>query len=142
MPEDDDMDITELEYKILEVLAYARIISKKYGHTKKFAKHIVALVIKQLLKLADMELTEFLSTNRIGRILGYKLHFSYTIFSKIRKNVYKIVKELYKLIVFYKMKSKKIRLIVQDSTDISAYSKSDKEAKYGHKTPYKMNFSR
>ena len=33
--------------KILEVYAAARVIVQRYGHTKKFAKHIVALVIKE-----------------------------------------------------------------------------------------------
>ncbi len=142
MPEDDDMDITELKYKILEVLAYARIISKKYGHTKKYAKHIVALIIKQLLKLTDRELAEFLSRDKIGRMLNYKLHFTFTIFSKVRKYADKIVKELYELTIYHKIKNRNVRLIAQDSTAISAYSKSDKDAKYGHRTPSEMNFPR
>ena len=36
----------EIKDKIVEVWAAARVIVQKYGHTKKFAKHIVALVIK------------------------------------------------------------------------------------------------
>ena len=39
------MNINDLKYKIPEVLAYARTIVKKYRHTKKYAKHIVAFVI-------------------------------------------------------------------------------------------------
>jgi len=131
------MNIRKLTYKIPEVLAYARIITEKNGHTQKYAKHAIALGIKQLLKLTDRELAEFLFTSEIGRILGYKQHFSYTIFSKVRKNADKIMKELYELILYHKMKNKNIRLIAQDSTVISAYSKSDRDARYGHRTPSK-----
>ena len=58
--------------KILEVYAAARVIVQRYGHTKKFAKHIVALVIKAQKKLSDEELAEFMAVNPIGRVLGYK----------------------------------------------------------------------
>ncbi|EQD63402.1 transposase IS4 family protein, partial [mine drainage metagenome] len=131
------MKISEIRYKIPEVFAYARIISKRYGHTRKYAKHIVALVIKQLLKLTDRELTEFMSTNEIGRLLDYKTHFTFTIFSKVRSRASRIVKELYETIVYSKMKERRIRLIAQDSTDIFAFSSNDKCAKYGHRTPSK-----
>jgi len=33
---------------------------KRYEHTKKFAKHIVVLVIKEQKKLPDEELVEFI----------------------------------------------------------------------------------
>ena len=131
------MEICDLKIKIPEVLAYARIISKRNGHTGKYAKHIVALVIKQTMHFTDKELTEFLSTNEIGRILGYKICFNHTIFSKVRKNASNIVKELYELIVYRKMNGKQIRLAAIDSTDIQAFSSNDKEAKYGHRTPSK-----
>ncbi|MEM0201898.1 MAG: hypothetical protein QXR73_01865 [Candidatus Micrarchaeaceae archaeon] len=36
-----------------------------------------------------------------------------------------------------RVKSKRLCLVAQDSTDISAYSKNDKDAKYGHRTPSK-----
>ena len=48
-----------------------------------------------------------------------------------------MVKELYKILVYQKMKNKIVRLIAQDSTDISAFSSYDKDAKYGHRTPSK-----
>ncbi len=96
--QDDYMKIGDLKYKIPEVLAYARIVSKRYGHTGKYAKHIIALVIEQILHLTDRELAEFLSANEIGRILHYKTHFNYTIFSKVRKTASKIIKELYEFI--------------------------------------------
>ena len=55
--------------KILEVYAAARVIVERYGHTKKFAKHIVALVIKEQKKLTDKELAKFMTINSIGRVL-------------------------------------------------------------------------
>ncbi|MGC9205373.1 MAG: hypothetical protein ACP5FN_03835 [Candidatus Micrarchaeia archaeon] len=131
------MKIGDLKYKIPEVLAYARIVSKRYGHTGKYAKHIVALVIKQILHLTDRELAEFLSTNEIGRVLRYKMHFNHTIFSKVRKNASKIIKELYEFLIYQKMKGKQIRLVAIDSTDIQTFSSKDRDAKYGHRTPSK-----
>jgi len=47
--------------KIVEVLAYAREVSIRHGHTRKYAKHLVALAIKQMMHLTDRELAEFLS---------------------------------------------------------------------------------
>ncbi len=69
------MKISKIKNKIPEVLAYARIVSIENEHTKKHAKHIVALVIKQLTQFTDRKLAEFLSANEIGRMLGYKHHF-------------------------------------------------------------------
>ncbi|MGC8538108.1 MAG: hypothetical protein ACP5MZ_03980, partial [Candidatus Micrarchaeia archaeon] len=135
MPGGNFMKICEIRNKIPEVLVYARIVSKRYGHTGKYAKHIVALVIKQILHLTDRELAEFLSTNEIGRMLHYKEHFNHTIFSKVRKTATKIVKELYEFIIYQKMKGKRIRLVAIDSTDIQAFSSNDRDAKYGHRTP-------
>ena len=131
------MEIYELKNKILEVLAYARVVSIRNGHTGKYAKHVVALVVKQTMHFTDNELTEFLSTNEMGRILGYKTRFNHTIFSKVRKTSSKIVKELYEFLIYQKMKGKQIRLVVIDSTDIQAFSSKDNDAKYGHRTPSK-----
>ncbi len=131
------MEICELKNKILEVLAYARVVSIRNGHTGKYAKHIVALVVKQTMHFTDNELTEFLSTNEMGRILGYKTRFNHTIFSKVRKTASKIVKELYEFLIYQKMKGKQIRLVAIDSTDIQAFSSKDNDAKYGHRTPSK-----
>jgi len=47
--------------KIVEVLAYAREVSIRRGHTRKYAKHLVALAIRQIMNLTDRELAEFLS---------------------------------------------------------------------------------
>ena len=123
------MEIYELKNKIPEVLAYVRTVSKRNGHTGKYAKHIVALVVKQMMHLTDRELAEFLSTNEMGRTLGYKIRFDHTIFSKVRKIGMRIVKELYELLVYQKMKEKRIRLTAIDSTDIQAFSSNDKKRK-------------
>ena len=47
--------------KIVGVLAYAREVSIRHRHTRKYAKHLVALAIKQMMHLTDRELAEFLS---------------------------------------------------------------------------------
>ncbi len=110
--------------KIPAVLADARIIVKRYGHTVKYAKHIVALVIRQWKRLnSNKELRDFLSRDPIGRTLGYKTKFSHTIFSKVRKVAEPIMQELFSVTSYDALKGKVIRLIAQDSTDISAYSK-------------------
>jgi len=71
--------------KIVEVLAYAREVSIRHRHAKRYAKHLVVLAIKQMMHLTDRELAEFLSESEIGRILNYKRQFNFTIFSKLRK---------------------------------------------------------
>ncbi|MEM3661676.1 MAG: hypothetical protein QXG73_02515, partial [Candidatus Micrarchaeaceae archaeon] len=58
--------------KIVEVLAAARIVAKSHRHTGKYAKHYVALSIKQSRgSISDRELADFLMTDEICRILGY-----------------------------------------------------------------------
>ena len=42
------MKIYEIINKIPEVHAAARIIVQRYGHTRKFAKHLVALAIRHI----------------------------------------------------------------------------------------------
>jgi hypothetical protein len=64
--------IVNSKNKIVEVLAYAREVSIRHGHTRKYAKHLVALAIKQMMQLTDRELAVFLSENDIGKILNYK----------------------------------------------------------------------
>lgn len=124
---------------IPEVLAHARIIVRRYGHTTKYAKHIVALVIRQWKRLnSDKELCEFLSKDSIGSFLGYKTKFNHTIFSKVRRIAAPIMKELFNAVSYGALKGKVIRLSAQDSTDISAYSKRDSDARFGHRTPSKM----
>ena len=63
LPGVNHMEIYELKNKILEVLAYARVVSIRNGHTGEYAKHVVALVVKQTMHFTDNEITEFLSTN-------------------------------------------------------------------------------
>jgi len=123
--------------KIVEVLAYAREVSIRHGHTRKYAKHLVALAIKQMMHLTDRELAEFLAKSEIGRILNYKQHFDFTIFSKVRKESTQIIKELFEILVEQKMKERQARLFAIDSTDIPAFSFKDKDAKFGHRTPSK-----
>ncbi len=132
------MNITTLKDKIHEVLAAARIVVRRHGHTKKYAKHIVALIVKQLKNgISDRELAEFLSDNAIGRLLGYKKDFDFTIFSKVRKGANEIMSETYELVVNQTMKGKQVRLIAQDSSDVSAHSQKDTDARFGHRTPSK-----
>jgi len=78
--------------KIVEVIAYAREVSIRHGHTRKYAKHLVALAIKQMMHLTDRKLAEFFSKSEIRRILNYKQHFNFTIFSKLRKEHTQIMK--------------------------------------------------
>jgi len=73
-----------IKNKIPEVYAAAHVIVQRYWHTKKFAKHIVALVIKVQKKLSDEELAELMAVNPIGRVLGYKNEPNPLTFSKLR----------------------------------------------------------
>ncbi|MEM3744710.1 MAG: transposase [Candidatus Micrarchaeaceae archaeon] len=126
--------------KIVEVLATAGIVAKSHGHTGKYAKHYIALSIKQSKGgISDRELADFLMTDEIGRILGYKRKFSYTIFPKVmsKPDTDQIMKEIYTILISDVMRGRQVTLLAQDSTDISAYSKKDKDARYGHRTPSK-----
>ncbi len=124
--------------KIQMVLADARIIVKRYGHTVKYAKHLAALVLRQWKRLnSDKELCEFLSKDPIGRMLGYKTKFNHTIFSKVRKSAVYMMKELFGTLSYEALKNKAVRLIAGDSTDVPAYSKKDRDARVGHRTPAK-----
>jgi IS5 family transposase len=130
------MEISEIKNKIVEVWAAARVIVQKFGHTKKFAKHIAALVIRQCEKFNDVKLVEFLGRDPIGRMLGYRKRPDETTFSKVRERMDpQILEELQSWIVSSLLKGKQLKLIAQDSTDVPAYSEKDKEAKWGHRTP-------
>ena len=99
---------------------------QRYGHTKKFAKHVVALVIKVQKKLSDEELAEFMAVNPIGKVLGYKRKPNPSTFSKVRsRSDPRIFEELYYWLVQNAMKGRQLRLIAQDSTDVPAYSRKD-----------------
>ena len=125
------------ENKIPEVCAATRVIVQHYGHTKKFAKHIVALVIKQMDGLTDVELVDLVGT-KIGRIIGYKKRPDYSIFSKVRERAEpEIFEELNNWILQNKLNGRRIRLIAQDSTDVPAFSRKDKYARTGYRTPSK-----
>ncbi len=130
------MEIYELKTKITEFLAAARVIVQKFGHTKKFAKHPVALIIKQHENFKDIKLVKFLQKDPIGRVLGYSRDFDVTTFSKIRERMEpEIMEELNNWIVEDRMKGKQLKLMSQDSSDVFAYSRKDKEARWGHRTP-------
>ena len=131
------MKIEELEYKIPEVCAAARVIVQAYGHTKKFAKHIVALIVKQCEGIrTDIKLVEFLGKGHIGKMLGYKERPDETTFSKVRERMNpQIMEDLQVWISSDLLKGKQLRLIAQDSTDVAAYSEKDKDARWGHRTP-------
>jgi transposase len=131
------MEIYEIKNKIVEVWAATRVIVQKYGHTRKFAKHIVALIVKQYERFrTDIKLVEFLGRNKIGKILGYKRKPDPTTFSKVRERMDpQIMEDLQVWISSDLMKRKQIRLIAQDSTDVPAYSEKDSEARWGHRTP-------
>ena len=128
----------EIKNKILEVWAAARVIVQRYGHTRKFAKHIVALVIKQNENLRDVKLSEFLGKDPIGKMLGYKKKPHPSTFSKVRERADpRIFKDVYDWIIQDRLGGKCIRLFAQDSSEIPAHSKSDKDARWGHRTPSK-----
>ena len=63
------MNMATSKNKIVEVLAYAREVSIRYRHTRKYDKHFVALAIKQIVHLTDRELAEFLSKSEIGKLI-------------------------------------------------------------------------
>ncbi len=131
------MKIEELENKIPEVWAAARVIVQKYRHTKKFAKHLVALVVKQIEGLTDVELVEFVGT-KIGKIMGYRKKPDQSIFSKVRERADpRMLEELNNWILQDRLKDRRIRLLAQDSTDVPAFSRKDVHARSGHRTPSK-----
>ena len=131
------MEIYETKNKIIEVWAAARVIVQKYGHTKKFAKHVVALVVKQEQDLkTDIKLIGFLSKDPVGKLLGYRNRPNETTFSKVRERMDpQIMEDLQVWIISNLLKGRQVRLMAQDSTDVPAYSKKDKEARWGHRTP-------
>jgi hypothetical protein len=115
------MKISKIKNKIPEVCAATRVIVQHYGHTKKFAKHIVALVIKQMDGLTDVELVDLVGT-KIGRIIGYEKRPDYSIFSKVRERAEpEIFEELNNWILQNRLNGRQIRLIAQDSTDVPAF---------------------
>jgi len=106
------MKISKLRNKIPEVCAAARVIVQHYGHTQKFAKHIVALVIKQLKNLTDVDLAEYVVKDGLGRMIWYNKAPHPSIFSKVRSHADPaIFEELNNWIIHDRMKGKRIRLL-------------------------------
>ena len=86
----------------------------------------------------DVKLSDFLGKDPIGKMLGYKKKPHPSTFSKVRERAdLRIFKDVYDWIVQNRLKGKQIRLFAQDSSDIPAQSKSDKDVKWEHRTPSK-----
>ena len=129
------MEIYDLRNKIVEVSGIARVVVQQFGHTKKFAKHIVASAIKQIKHLTDEELAKFVGTDEIGKEIGYENIPDPSVFSKFRERAEpEIFEFVANTVLWLKYKDKTIKLIAQDSTDVDAYSKKDKDARWGVRT--------
>lgn len=130
------MDINDLKTKIPEVMAYARVAVREHGHTRKFAKHIAALIMRQLLQIqTDIKLIEFISTNPLGKEIGYDHRPDPSIFSKVRDRIEpEALSEIITDITTTEYRNTVIDNVIQDSTDIDAYSKNDKDARWGKRT--------
>jgi hypothetical protein len=126
----------EIKNKIVEVHAAARIIVQKYGHGRKFAKHLVAFAIRQYENFSsDEKLSEFLGKDPIGKILGYKKSPHISTFSKVRKRSDpKMFEDLHDWFIRDRFRGKQLLLVAQDSTAVSAFSENDKDAATGVRT--------
>jgi DDE family transposase len=133
------MKIDDLKNKIPEVKAYACVVAQQYGHTKKFAKHLVGFVIQQIEGLKDYELADFVVKDPIGKLLGYGERLHKSTISKVRsRSDPNMFAELYNWIVSEKFRNVPIQLFVGDSTAIPSGSVNDKDAKVGYRTPSKI----
>jgi hypothetical protein len=129
------MDIENRIDKILEVYAVARVVVQQFGHTVKFAKHAVALAIKQIKHLTDEELAKFVGTNKIGKMIGYTNIPDPSIFSKFRERADpKILEFTANVVIQLKYKDTPLKLFSQDSTSVDAFSREDKDADWGVRT--------
>jgi len=129
------MELETLKDKIVEVWKIAQVVVQQFGHLKKFAKHVVAFAIKQKEHFTDEELAKFVGTNEIGKEIGYTNVPNPTVFSKFRERAEpEILEFTANAVLWLNYKDKPIKLIAQDSTDIDAYSKDDKEARWGKRT--------
>ena len=70
---------------MLEVHATARIIVQRYWYTRKFVKHIVALIIKYCENFIEVKLIRFLCKDPISKILEYIEKLDETTFSNVRE---------------------------------------------------------
>ena len=59
------MELYEIKNKIPEVWSITHVVVQKYRHTKKFAKQIIALVIKEDKNFSDEKLAKFLGEDLI-----------------------------------------------------------------------------
>lgn len=131
-------NIYDLKNKIVVVLAYARVVVQKYGHRKKFAKHVVAFAIKQLMRLSDCDLAGFLGSNRIGKLLGYGRAPHKSTFSKVRsRSDPQMFLDVYNMLISAHFRGKVLRIVAQDSSAFPAFSRKDTDARFGYRTPSK-----
>lgn len=129
------VDIENLKNKIIEVKAIAQVVVQKFGHLKKFAKHVVAFAIKQIKGLTDEELANFVGKEDIGKLIGYEKKPNPTVFSKFRERAEpEIFEFVANVILWLKYKDRPIKRIAQDSTDVDAYSEDDPDADWGKRT--------
>lgn len=132
--------MSTLKDKIVEVLDRVAWFLRRLGHTHKrgrdAAKYVAAEIVKKEENLTDRRLAVYLINNEIGRMVGFTKEVSYSMFSLMRSRLGPEVYEwAYNALVYELFKGKQLRLLVQDSTDVPAYSPLDKDAKWGHRTP-------
>jgi len=129
------MNITTVRNKIEKVNAAARVVVQQFGHTVKFAKHVAALAIKQMLHLTDSELAEYVGKSDIGRMIGYSKTPNPSVFSKFRERAEpEILECIANVVLQLEYDGKPIRLAAQDSSSIDTFSKKDIDARWGVRT--------
>lgn len=130
------MKINKTKIKIDEVSAYLHVLLQESGHRAKSAKHLIALAIKQLEGIStDVKLIEFLSTNPIGKLIGYEHKPDSTTSSKIRERFDpQILQRLITELILSRYRNVVIDKLVHDSTDVEAYSRKDTDARWGKRT--------
>ena len=108
-------------------------VVQNFGHSVKFAKHLVALGIKYLKGFTtDVKLIEFLSTDPIGKEIGYGDGPCPSIFSKVRERADpQMLEDLINVLLRQRYKNKIINRVVQDSTNVDVYSKKRKSREMG-----------
>ena len=108
------MEIYELKNEITELLAAARVIVQRFGHTKKFAKHSVAVAIKQHENFNYMKLVRFLRGDQMGKMLDYVDNLNETTSSNVREKIEpEIMEELNNWIVDDRLKEKQLNLMAR-----------------------------
>ncbi|MCL4365119.1 transposase, partial [Candidatus Marsarchaeota archaeon] len=135
------MEIIETKNRIRRLLPRISAIARRYGHSYRkglmVAKNWVVLSVKQLFGIkSDEKLSDFVWETGIAQESGYRRKPNPSLFAKARKYakdgalvlIYdELVREFYR--------GRQLRLIGEDSTDMSAFfTKKDMEARLGHRT--------